>query len=82
MVHTIQLATAGTLTDRREPSNATVKAGAGTYPTFNVDTPLQGSGQLLLEGHREKVSTKHPRDLYPLPPLPWISMLYLLEASI
>lgn len=62
MVRTIQLATAGHMTGG-EPSDATVKAGAGTHPTFNVDTPLQGGGQLLLEGPREKVSTKLSTDL-------------------
>lgn len=42
MIRTIQLASAGKLTGRREPSNATVKTGSGTHPIFNVDTPLQG----------------------------------------
>ena len=69
MVHTIQLATACHLTDGGEPSNATVKAATGTHPSFNVDTPLQGGGQLLLEGCRKKISTKLSRDLSSYPHL-------------
>jgi hypothetical protein len=68
MEHTIQLTIAGKLTGGRQPSNATVKAGAGTHPTFNVDIPLQGGGQLLLEKHREKVSTKTFLRFVPLTP--------------
>lgn len=33
MVRTIQLAAAGELAGGGEPSNATVRAGAGAYPT-------------------------------------------------
>lgn len=67
MVHTIQLATAGKLTGGGEPSNATVKAGAGTHPTFNVDILLQGGGQLLLEESRDNISTKLSGDFVPHP---------------
>lgn len=68
MVHTIQLATAGHVTGG-ETSDAAVKAGAGTHSTFNVDTPLQGGGQLLLEGPREKISTQLSTDLSSYPHL-------------
>lgn len=67
MVHTIQLATAGKLATGGEPCNATVKAGAGTHPAVNVDTFLQGGGQLLLEGSRDKISTKLSGGLSPIP---------------
>lgn len=66
-VHTIQLATAGKLTGRGEPSNATVKTGAGAHPTFNIDTLLQRGGQVLLEKPREKVSTKRSGNLFLCP---------------
>lgn len=67
MVHTIQLATAGHVTGGGEPSNATVKAATGTHPSFDVDTPLQGGGQLLLEGPREKISPNLPEICPPIP---------------